>query len=360
MTRTVESHTRFTLRKRLFVSLLSVVASFLVAELVVRIAGVSLLGGDADTVANCRQYLSRGTLLYQPFPYVGYIIEPRDAEDPTYPSTDWSFDLEREEGVLRVACLGGSTTYAGYPGPLAQGLEQTTGREFQVMNWGCPGWTTQETMVNYFVTVQSYEPDIVILHHAINDRRPRARPGFRDDYAHWRSSWRGLEMGAARRWSILYSDVLAAFFVRGDSLKLYRFVTRPLEESEAMAARAGLPTDAPAEGTARAFERNMRTIAESVRLRGGKVVLTTMPYNRKLAEEDADRSWSRIMDEHNQILRDLAEEQGYLLVDQAKALERMGADASASFVDRVHMTRKGQQWKAALLIEGMAAAGYLD
>ena len=348
------------MRKRLLVFLLSILASVLLAEIVVRIAGVGVLGGDADTIARCRRYLSRGTMLYRPFPYVGYIIDPRDGDDPTYPSIDWSFDFEPAEGVTRIACLGGSTTYAGYPGALKQGLEQTTGREFQVMNWGCPGWTTQETMVNYFVTVQSYEPDVVILHHAINDRRPRARPGFRDDYAHWRSPWRGLEMGALRRWSILSSDVLASLFVRGDTLKLHRFVTRTLEESEAMAARAGLPTDVPGEGTQRAFERNMRSVAEHVRLRGGKVVIATMPYNHRRAEEDADGSWAPVMDEHNQILRDLAEEGGYLLVDQAAALEPLGEDGIAYFVDRVHMNRKGQQWKAALLITAMAEAGYLD
>ena len=83
--------------------------------------------------------------------------------------------------------------------------------------------------------------------------------------------------------------------------------------ASAMAERAGLRAEAQREGTARAFERNIFTVAESVRLRRRRV---------------------------HQILRDVAEDEGYLLVDLVAAIVAGGDEALGRFVDRVHRTTR--------------------
>ena len=46
------------------------------------------------------------------------------------------------------------------------------------MNVGITGWTTAETLVNYFLVVQDLSPDIVLIHEAVNDAEPRVGPAF--------------------------------------------------------------------------------------------------------------------------------------------------------------------------------------
>ena len=81
-------------------------------------------------------------------------------------------------------------------------------------------------------------------------------------------------------------------------------VTRP-PQGALRDAGGTLPPD-----TAGAFRRNVRTIGEHVRARGGHVVLATVPYDPQATGAGVYRSG---IAEHNRILRELSKEEGFTL-----------------------------------------------
>ena len=138
------------------------------------------------------------------------------------------------------------------------------------------GWTTAETMVNYFLVVQDYAPDIVIIHEAPNDVDPRRWPGFRTDYSHYRKPWSGVQYSLPYRLLVRWSDLFAASQLRNPSaFDILAVVNRPPTGTLPRNVADRLPAE-----TAVAFRRNVRPSPEHARLRGGRVVLATVPYDR--------------------------------------------------------------------------------
>ena len=259
--------------------------------------------------------------------------------------------------LLRVACLGSSTTEGGnplghegsYPRLLKHALEERTGRPVEVLNFGMAGWTTAETMVNYFLVVQDYAPDIVVIHEAANDVDPRRWPGFRADYSHYRKPWGEVRYSLPYRLLVRFSDIFAATQLRDPSaFDIAAVVTRapkgPLRD-----VGDKLPPE-----TAVAFRRNVETIAEHVRLRRGHVVLATVPYDPQARGVAVYRNG---IDDHNRILRELAGKHGFILADvDARGRDRPGG-THAFFLDLVHMTPEGNRFKAEVIADAILQAG---
>lgn len=165
------------------------------------------LGIDRAGHEEYRRFLLDGHLgIYEPRPHTVYqhLRGGRDFNSLGFADSEWS--VEREPGEARILCLGGSTTEGGnaagrrgsYPYLLERLLEERTGRAFQVMNAGMSGWTTAEMLTSWFLCLQDFAPDVVVLHEGVNDLEPRFRPDFRADYTHWRRPFvdprvRGLE-----------------------------------------------------------------------------------------------------------------------------------------------------------------------
>ena len=223
------------------------------------------------------------------------------------------------------------------------------------MNWGVPGWTTQESLVNYFINVQDYEPDIVIIHHAINDNSPRLfKPGtFRPDYAHWRKSWENYEVPWWDQTLIRYCTPYASYRIHkgADGFNVLDFVRR----NENRLPRRSKLSDL-AEKSGRIFRRNIVTIAEHATSKGARVFLVTMPYKQSLAQADPEGVvplWAQLVMQHNQLLRDIAEEGGFGLIDQELMAMHDPPRSEEMFVDRVHMTRPGMRRKAAMISKAL-------
>jgi lysophospholipase L1-like esterase len=115
--------------------------------------------------------------------------------------------------------------------------------------------------------------------------------------------------------------------------------------------------------TAGPFRRNIASIAASARAHGAEVALMTMPLDpgsklRNLA------LWQHVVGEHDRHLRELAAEQGYLLVDAAQAFASR-SQLQEEFQDLVHLTPRGNQAKAQLVaqvllerwVPGLSAGG---
>ena len=98
------------------------------------------------------------------------------------------FEVPKPEGVVRIICIGGSTTVAGrtnedtYPAILEARLrERFLGLPIEVLNFGISSVTTE-----YWNTrlgeVLGYEPDVIVQYQAINDISWRHLPRYAESH----------------------------------------------------------------------------------------------------------------------------------------------------------------------------------
>ena len=185
--------------KRLLFSLVCLLATMAVAELVVRVAGWG------PSVYAPRRFLPAGV----PFTYIreGSITFPvyqpnvtfSSAYDPagdkrgylkpdgkvTYRINGMSFRggplvIEKPPAAFRVVCLGDSLTFGEgvhegdtYPAKLEEFLgDSIAGRTVQVINAGVQGYGTREEVALFFDRCTKLRPDVVVLGFFLNDATP--------------------------------------------------------------------------------------------------------------------------------------------------------------------------------------------
>jgi len=347
--------------KKLLLGLFSLLFTLVVADIGFGAVAPSL-GVDTERVEDLRTFLREGHKLFRPFPYSGFVARTTDeqATDPTRPR-DWAFELEKKPDVVRIACLGGSTTHGKYPLLLKEELERDLGREVEVMNWGVPGWTSQETLVNYVTTVQDYRPDVVVIHHSLNDVAPRRWQNFRRDYAHYRRPWQEPRIGALERWLILHSDLWSGLRTRDThNFTLSDFANHPFDKEAGAVSSEATEKKLPA-GTDVTFRRNVETLARLAELRGARVALVTMPCKPEMIYrgDGKKRLWAAGVEQHNTILRELAKGER-LLVDTAAVVSSGPQRANPMFIDRVHLTQEGARAKARMIADALIAKGWTE
>jgi lysophospholipase L1-like esterase len=315
---------------------------------------------DLARIAALRSFVRTGGDIgqYEPRPFISYA---RPSSVPGVNSLgflDDEFPLAKRPGVPRIVCLGSSTTEGGnpaghkgsYPFFLGEILRERTGHPVESFNFAMSGWTTAETLVAYFLLVQDYAPDVVLVSEAPNDVEPRSWPGFRADYSHYRQTWKPLRFSWPYRMLVEWSDFFAARQLRSVTLfGIQAVVVRPPQGPYTYKDNR-LPPE-----TAAVFRRNVRTIVEHVRLRGGHAVLVTVPYDLERPQSMA--GFRSGIDEHNQILRELAQSESCALVDLQELFRRENDGRHALFLDLVHVTPEGNRVKAAAIADVLVAAG---
>lgn len=98
------------------------------------------------------------------------------------------FEVPKPEGMVRIICIGGSTTVAGrtnedtYPALLEGRLrERFPGLPIEVLNFGISSVTT-EYWSTRLPEVLSYEPDVIVQYQAINDISWRHLPRYAESH----------------------------------------------------------------------------------------------------------------------------------------------------------------------------------
>jgi len=295
--------------------------------------------------------------LYAPHPYTLY-AKRSEGGSVFYGPPPEPHASRGPDGALRIACLGGSTTEGGpqsYPYQLRELLRERLGTDVEVMNWGVSGWTSAESLVNWFLRVQDYAPDVVVIHHAVNDVRPRMVPGFRSDYAHYRSPWKADELTGLERFLLRHSVLYASRLEDRSRFTLGARVTPTDADGRIPAVLDELA--APAD----TFRRNLRALCRGVASAGARAVLLTMPYNRDPAWQATDPKIPLKCEglrEHNAVLRELAREEGALLVDCERWFEEHPGQVGGHFKDTVHLSGAGNRLKATQLADALVAAGW--
>jgi len=247
---------------------------------------------------------------------------------------------EKPDDVVRIACLGGSTTARGYPFVMERDLAERLGPPWrpQVQNFGVVRYSSTHSVVNFVLNVVDYSPDYVVFHHAWNDHWARDRDvPIRGDGTHFMKAFE-------------YPRVPDALLIRASVIYRYlkdRFLPTP---SWTFLSHA-LMTETPLRKGPRyrdlselwPYERNVRTIVDLALLRGIVPVLTTQPH---ATDPDVPKiEIGKHIDQCNAIVRRLASEYGdrALFVDLDAAITSRHEEF---FIDLGHMNAEGTAFKA--------------
>ena len=145
----------------------------------------------------------RNGLPMQPHPYMLYVNTPHWMHNGIQQTNLWghrnqAIAVEKPQAVLRILCLGGSTTYGylldrpedAWPLQLQALLTKQLNRPVEVINAGLNYGTSAEMLTHYVMRQRHFKPDVVILHEGGND----AAPLILDDYD---PEYQGLRMWSA-------------------------------------------------------------------------------------------------------------------------------------------------------------------
>lgn len=285
---------------------------------------------------------------------------------------DRPWRVNRKPGIPRIACLGGSTTQDGlgadrptYPRHLETVLKNRLGCDVETMNFGIDGWTSAETMTNYFLNVVDYKPDMVIIQHAVNDVWPRIWPNYKTDYSHYRTPYRKLEFESLDGFFFRLSKAYALIKMKSwGAHDLSSRNTQPVENRTEVLANAERTPQ-----TLQGFRQNLRAIIDHASARGTSVILVTIKVNPKAYEHFMKRQ-PKIMqqlidgsEECNNVLRQLASETDAVLVDISRTWENDDFETNhlPNYHDGfVHVNGKGNRNKALLLADTIVSQKLLS
>ncbi len=283
-------------------------------------------------------------LAFEPLPYVNYGLKPSFTRegDPLRSTNSIGFrgpdvTVPKPEGVFRIVCLGGSTTYSDavaddetYPVQLQAMLRQRhPDRNIEVVNAGVPSYTTAESLANLAFRCLELGPDAIVVYHAANDYRPRSYPNFVPSYFHYRKVWDGT---LAHR---TQSDLPE---LQGGINSLIQLA--PPEEM-------GNPKKNVERSGVGAYTRNLTSIAGIARAHGVRTVFVTFLI-------DPDHEWGNPesvagIAEHNEAMLAVAKRTGALVVDLAGEMQPAGM-----FHDPVHLNAQGCKVKARVIANGLS------
>ena len=333
----------------------------------------------AEDISNYQDEAAPGkdpTLKMQPHPYMVYTFSSAekgvnswgftfDSDGHPYEEPEGAISFSKRPGTLRVLTLGGSTTAGpeAWPFHLGELLREHTDQSVEILNFGTGGWTSAESMVAFTTLGQSYQPDIVVLHHAVNDLVPLRRAGFRPDYSHYRKP---IALERDELGNLKVKNDLSYFFDATFTRMswLYSWTRLKVSGSEStMYTLHNLSEVEPQEGpfdesvNAEVFQRNIKTVGLLVNAYGGRMVLATMPYRKSLQSDDPSqaqdmdqaRETGQGIDRQNQRVESLAASQDWDVVRLHDLMESDRLDFL--YTDQVHVTQPGERLKACYIAD---------
>ncbi len=347
-------------QRRLSAILLGVAIAFAVME----IGGRIWLFGFAPT-SQFSQYAPLAEVperyrLYRGHQYLSYCLNEayrsRDGLN-RHNSVGYRGDeIERTKpaGVYRILCLGGSTTYEtaiadyrlSFPDQMERILREEHGAtQVEVINAGCGGWSSWESLIDLQFRGLSLDPDLVVVYCGTNDVHPRLVPpeAYRRDNSGFRRAWQPdtglLEHSLVlRRLGILFG------WSSKNSVGSLTEVDHPhVDEGANLAANP--PTH---------FADNLEDMVAVCRHHGVDIMLATWAWCGAKDDYAARPYYQRGFQESNDVVREVAERNGVGLFDFVTV---MPTDPTY-WSDGRHVNEEGARVKAELFA-GFIAEHYL-
>jgi hypothetical protein len=268
-----------------------------------------------------------------PHPYLCYAPKQVQYTPDGITINNQSFQLNKPTNTIRIACLGGSTTMNQYGYVMSIILNrQPSDTNYEVMDFGCNAWSLNESTINYIIRVNDFKPDIVFVHHGVNDFPPRVWPDFKPDYSHYRKPWsvswhhKIIRDYFAWSWMTVYLLHRSGVHV----FDLQDFTSHRTKPSER--------NPIPSKETFIAYERNLRMLHAMTSASNSQLVLAPMAYNHT----DKDKNLQTNIEDSNQIMRRYAQEYNLPLVETDNYLKHH----PEWFLDIAHLKDNGNYLKA--------------
>jgi lysophospholipase L1-like esterase len=306
--------------------------------------------------------LDRGNIR---LPALEYGLNPRDEDINPLGWRGEDVAIPKPPGTYRVVAIGASTTYGftppdeTYPAWMERILHEQYGlSQVEVVNAGVSGYTTWNSMISLATKVLELDPDLVIIYDATND--VLTRDVTPDCYA-GHNALRGLDprmfMTRGTIPSLGSSALLRFIGIRSGSIPDPTLITGALENrhfecapgvfADRAAPQVTQDTQLIQQNPPVYYERNLRTMIGIASVHDIAVMLPTWAYWEATIEPGI--YWSEAIAEHNQIVRQLADEYELLTVDYAE----LAPQDVAFWSDYIHMNSDGSRHQA------QTFAGYL-
>jgi hypothetical protein len=184
------------------------------------------------------------------------------------------FPLERPEQTIRIVTFGGSTSantsvYNQYGVHYSSLLQESLNnrfkdKTFEVINVANEAYATPHSLITLSLDVLSWDPDIVILSHNVNDLHASFFDDFTPDYA----NKYGHEY---------YNMTLSRYLC--SSLRLCRTITSRIEKSKLLTypPRRKSYGPMPLQDAQDVFRRNLTSFATLAKSNGIEVILGSQP-----------------------------------------------------------------------------------
>lgn len=358
------ARTRGSWRLGLAVSMLTLVVGFVVLEVGARVVLVHFSSREVMAKYLRARDLPAHALRYESHPHLCYALNPafrsddgRDRHNALGMRGDETTET-KPEGVVRIACIGGSTTYtaevddwrASYPAQLESVLREAHGRDdVEVLNCGVPGYTSWESMLNLELRVWPLDPDVVIVYHATNDVHARLVPPetYRRDNTGYRHAWT-QRLGWWDRSMVLH--VLGVQYGFSQRNRLRDWVNRLDERAPEAQRMAWLDANPPVH-----FRANLAAMANAATQHGVPLVFASWAYVDTMDDYAGTPPYVRGYREHNDVLREVAVEFAQPFFDFATVMPR----DTMYWVDGRHNNAAGARVKAELFARFLVDEGVL-
>lgn len=259
---------------------------------------------------------------------------------PTYHKT---------KGVVRVACLGGSTTAFGLVEEIDKVLNSGNSGKFEILNFALAGWASVHSLVNLVLNVVDFAPDYLVVHHGWNDQETCKVSCARGDYSHKYQLKNLRTLTPMERFLIQSSYIYRTLILD----RLNEWIA-PISDMTAK-EYGPCPEDLCGFGGSEYhYRRNLETMVHVAMGRGMTLIFATMPHSTHPPEDERHKLPE--FDKTNGVMRDVADKykDQVILVD----LDRlMTGKFDKHFTDLGHMDFVGKRFKAAAI--GEAIQGHL-
>jgi hypothetical protein len=263
------------------------------------------------------------------------------------------FELNNRPGVTRIITIGGSTTYCTgvddrYTWP--EVLDRSLGNAFEVINYGIPGLSTSEHIIQTALNLSDMAPDIVIYYTGWNDLRSANIANLKSDYSnyHGKDLYRWLNLPDHWIGSNLASMKLGIWLLEEVNL----FSRTPDKITNVSGnLDTGLQKRAP-----ELYRRNLNLMAALCEEQEYEVVFVPQIIRTEgLTGENGD-SWSpyvkdkefgSYIDKYNLIMRSVCSMRNITFAENA--LNQNWKDID--FIDRGHLSRSGNDKLAQVLVD---------
>lgn len=304
--------------------------------------------------ANSRLYVGHAWLGQIPLPGAQVVAGGRRININSFGYRGREFSLTKPPGVLRIACIGGSTTFDvkvsddehAWPARLETLLRERGGpANVEVINAGTNGYALPLTIIDLALRTLDVQPDWVLCYPGVNDLAYSDRSSHQAGCSHEAIVLPGPTppfWKAVLPYSELYNEIDSRIrYAR--QVRWGNWAGAPIERHDEM------PPAALA-----AFERNLTTLAGICRAHGARLVLTTVrtayspdqppKVQQRLAKGDLmDHPHLSLAGHYsgyreiNRLIRAAAERHGLLLLDQSAELP----SGEEHFADSVHFSDEG-------------------